>query len=124
MSSSQESECTKSGLQVILEDKINRKKREIDLLSQIIEIMKIELIESKDVFTRHNLDPERANQLEQQDQMAIRDLMYEIDILENNIKNNVGALEELHRRLQHLEKVLSNHILSNIKPACYNSDDD
>jgi len=124
MSSSQESECTKSGLQVILEDKINRKKREIDLLSQIIEIMKIELIESKDVFTRHNLDPESANQLEQQDQMAIRDLMYEIDILENNIKNNVVALEELHRRLQHLEKVLSNHILSNIKPACYNSDDD
>jgi hypothetical protein len=127
MSSSQEPKCTKSGLQIILEGKINRKKKEIDSLSQVIENMKIELIESKEClveFTRHNLDPELAKPLDQQDERAISNLMYDIgedeesiDIFECKIERNVVALEELRGRLHNLEEILSKHILSNIKPA-------
>ena len=137
MSSYTESKIDKSSLEIVFEGKIKRKKLEIDSLSQEIENMKLQFIESKELiaeFTSNTLDLELAKPLEEQDEREISNLMYDIGedetnlmCLEYDINQKIICLEDHQKRLDHLEKVLFNHVLSRIKPALpssNNSDDD
>ena len=137
MSSYTESKIDKSSLEIVFAGKIKRKKLEIDSLSQEIENMKLEFIETKEllaVFTSNTLDLELAKPLEEQDEREISNLMYEIGedetnlmCLEYNINQKIICLEDHQKRLDHLEKVVFNHVLSRIKPALPSSnnlDDD
>jgi len=137
MSSYTESKIDKSSLEIVFEGKIKRKKLEIDSLSQEIENMKIRLIEGKEHLaevTSNTLDLELAKPLEEQNETEIINLTYEIGDdqtslmdLEDDINQKIICLEDHKKRLDHLEKVLFNHVLSRIKPALPSSnnlDDD